>query len=653
MAAGDIVILVPPAILQVTGTQPLVDFTSEGTFGTFSPPNFKDGDAVHLDTRHIRTRDATFTYGGVEQTVTAFDAYGLDFTADTTGLGDLGTDQAALITTEATLPVIRYADNLLMHIDGRYPPGVPNEPCHQGATASFFTDPSGSAVNGLAEWNTTRVWQTGIPTAQFVPDYGSIWDTNMYLYDATYPKPATKFLATDWTLSVVAWVETTDLSETVALPKVFVSFADVTGWDYTNFAFGYKFATSKLYLYHHWGAESGQYNEYESTLTFTKGDFQHFHISHRLSDNRIFWGTDGDQESFLLTNNTFGSDGANWFYIGGAAPGTGTIFDDLSTTMTGSIAEVIIIDKLVFGEGATYTPPTANLVSAWSTGETHPYIESGGALWGSKDTAFQAGGKCAQSLTVAKSYDWTGVAWAYNSDLPSQHANHCGFFGSLGAALIAGGFALSNGSGGVDTAASFDGTSWTSEAVLYNTLPGCGGFGSFFDGIIIGGKPGSVSSTTATRLWDGSVWSAGAVLATASTYNWGSGTSAGGLSVGDGESTNPMYVQSFDGVSWSNGAAPSYTLISHSYGGTPTNGVMLYNDVGGPTPFSSYPEHYNGDVWSSMDAMAHIAYGGAAVGTGRWGHLMYAVCGGTVGNASVFYDGEASEWQDLSQYWPE
>ena len=121
---------------------------------------------------------------------------------------------------------------------------------------------------------------------------------------------------------------------------------------------------------------------------------------------------------------------------------------------------------------------------------------------------------------------------------------------------------------------------WRSQSPLSVGRSLAGTAGTSTAGLAFGGEPGpaSPSETTATEEWNGSGWTAGGALPTATRSMGAFGTqtaaiAAGGLVPPPTHTTNTTHL--YNGTSWSNtGNAVSYTAHSMKGSGTSTAGLV-------------------------------------------------------------------------------
>ena len=159
---------------------------------------------------------------------------------------------------------------------------------------------------------------------------------------------------------------------------------------------------------------------------------------------------------------------------------------------------------------------------------------------------------------------------------------------------------------------------WSSAAPLAEGRSLAGTVGTSTAGLAFGGEPGPASpaETTASEEWNGTGWTAGGALPTAtrSMGSFGTQTAAiacGGLVPGSPGTTNTTH--SYNGTSWSNtGHAVSYTAYGMQGCGTSTAGVIY-----GGAPILTTTAEYDGEGWTAGNAMSNgrMQHGGSPQGT--------------------------------------
>ena len=131
---------------------------------------------------------------------------------------------------------------------------------------------------------------------------------------------------------------------------------------------------------------------------------------------------------------------------------------------------------------------------------------------------------------------------------------------------------------------------------------------------------------TATEEYDGTNWTSGGALNTATELNGGAGTQTAGLSFnGDGGGPNPTQTEEYNGSSWSTGGANLKQAEGNASAGSSQTAAL---SMGGANPPSSYLTSvtaYDGTAWSTIPAMS----------TARW-----ELSGGGTSTSALVFGGQ-------------
>lgn len=143
------------------------------------------------------------------------------------------------------------------------------------------------------------------------------------------------------------------------------------------------------------------------------------------------------------------------------------------------------------------------------------------------------------TLPCNETLGWDGTNWVACNDLVTNRVWQASF-GTVGAAVAAGGMKSPGGNAGNTEVEEWDGTSWATGEALTTGRSKMGGAGTQNDGLVFGGiaNPGySNSYCDDTETYDGTNWSTGPNLGTArlTFNNTGGGTSIAAFYVGSWE----------------------------------------------------------------------------------------------------------------------
>ena len=279
------------------------------------------------------------------------------------------------------------------------------------------------------------------------------------------------------------------------------------------------------------------------------------------------------------------------------------------------------------------------ITEAWAS--SGPLLEAnyGAAGAGSQNDMIYFGGAPYPALTN-KTFEYNGTGW-------SEGGNYIGSIkylagcGTQTAGLGAGGQIPSPGA--QTSSAEYDGSSWTSGNTLTNKRMNTGStmVGIQTAALIVGGDqlPSTPRSLTACEEYDGTNWTSGGaypivIQNTAAAGTLTAGWAAGGLSDPAPGVSNISRdaTNHYDGSSWSAGGTLPTATFRAGASGTQTAGLIFSGQTGPyPSPTSNKATTtfaYDGSTWTSKPAMAigrqSIAAGGvsspstAAIGAGGY-----------------------------------
>ena len=224
--------------------------------------------------------------------------------------------------------------------------------------------------------------------------------------------------------------------------------------------------------------------------------------------------------------------------------------------------------------------------SSWANSPTMPY--QAGGLFGNNDTggassSLAAGGRNGpgsnEGLTTTAS--WNGSSWSSEATMPD--GRRYGFSAGTGENVIASGGLTSSPTTGFPGASNtYNGTSWSSAPALNTNRSNGGSGGTFPSGIAFAGcAPPYCAGSNVTETWNGSSWSTSPGTFPSTSANI---TTFAGGGMPTGVYVGPTSAFNWSGSAWSSGTAKSGTDTDGGVGGTPTS--MFY--AGGNTPSTSY-----------------------------------------------------------------
>jgi hypothetical protein len=163
----------------------------------------------------------------------------------------------------------------------------------------------------------------------------------------------------------------------------------------------------------------------------------------------------------------------------------------------------------------------------------------------------------------------------------------------------------------------YNGTSWTEVNDLNNGRTGIGGFGnSITAATAFGGDEFPAASPrylTDVENWNGTSWTTGTAIPTATQQMNGAGTQTAGLAIGGSSSTSVLNTSyEYDGSTWTTGGTMGTSRSFARLGcGTQTAALV----AGGTPPFTVNTELYNGSSWTEENNLNSSGAQGGGGGT--------------------------------------
>ena len=196
-------------------------------------------------------------------------------------------------------------------------------------------------------------------------------------------------------------------------------------------------------------------------------------------------------------------------------------------------------------------------------------------------------------------------AFSSGANLITARSDFRGTFGTQSAFKGAGGFTTTptGNTPALTDVEDYDGTGFTSAAVLPLATRNQGGGGTQTAGWVAGGRryPTSpANQTNKTQEWDGSSWSEGGNLGSSKYGNSGTGTLTAGLVSGGFDNAAPgnlNQTEEYDGSTWSE-VADMNNGKRETRGAGSQNAALNTGGVDASTPNSMLTEEYNGTSWS-------------------------------------------------------
>ena len=228
----------------------------------------------------------------------------------------------------------------------------------------------------------------------------------------------------------------------------------------------------------------------------------------------------------------------------------------------------------------------------------------------------------------------TAAAWASGGTVPYTSRQNMSF-GTQTAAIGCGGYVSTT----LDTAASYDGTNWTSSPSL-NVAARMGGVaGTQGAGLQFGGIQPPGTYNTNVQTWNGSAWANNPLNLSVGTYGlMGCGTQTAALKVGGENPGGGNYTSSeeYDGEGWTAGGA----LPEAKYVGA-GNGIQTSAIITGGSPSGTNTFEYNGSSWTAGGSLMTSRPGTQAGSAGADSDSNIVFGGGPALTTTEGYDGTA------------
>jgi len=309
---------------------------------------------------------------------------------------------------------------------------------------------------------------------------------------------------------------------------------------------------------------------------------------------------------------------------------------------TGTVNYLSGCGTLTAGLGAGGFTGTANTTASaeyngtsWTAGNSmsQQRMNTGSTMVGTQPAALITGGdqypSTPRSLSTCEEYD--GTNWTSGGAYPVVIQNTAQA-GTQTAGWAAGG--LSDPAPGVsnisrDATNHYDGSSWSAGGTLPTATFRAGASGTQTAGLFFAGKAGPYPSppgnVTTTFAYDGSTWTAKPSLATArQSIAAGGVSSPSTAAIGAGGYTSPGVTAATEeftastnvitGAAWTSGPNLGTARNSLSGCGTQTAGLVAGGDNNDPS-YSTEVEEYNGTSWSEQNDLPANRRSGAMAGT--------------------------------------
>ena len=209
---------------------------------------------------------------------------------------------------------------------------------------------------------------------------------------------------------------------------------------------------------------------------------------------------------------------------------------------------------LVIGGDTSGTSSPISTVQAWngsawstSTGGTMNVARNQHASGGSSISAWAVAGRTSSSANNTTSF-WDNSSWTSGATTSTDRRNHAGA-GAVDDCWITGGYEDST-STVLASTEQYNGTAWSAGGNLGTATNSImGGGGDTYNAIITGGNEGSNSNKT--NIYNGTAWSLGGTLTNAHKYGHTSGTPQdAGAYLGYVSSWTPTWSETYNGTSW-------------------------------------------------------------------------------------------------------
>ena len=260
----------------------------------------------------------------------------------------------------------------------------------------------------------------------------------------------------------------------------------------------------------------------------------------------------------------------------------------------------------VWYNGADYK--TSVKIEAWSAGGNLPAAGQSAAGFGTQTAAVSAGGTPPSAYGL-KTFEYNGSSWtAGNNMARATGSPYTSAFGAGSGTLTAGWVTA----GGYPTANNlvehYDGTNWTAAAVLPATRGSGISNGPQTAGLYFGGTTGSPPRTVqaGTFHYDGEAWTGGGNMNTARSNAGGSGVTGSqtaALCFAGDVPAQTNKSEEYDGTSWSEVTNFPRTASYLGFAGSQTD-ALGFAGYTGPGNSVTTTSGYDGTSWSSRPNMA-------------------------------------------------
>ena len=262
----------------------------------------------------------------------------------------------------------------------------------------------------------------------------------------------------------------------------------------------------------------------------------------------------------------------------------------------------------------------------WSSGGS---VNTGRAYGGSagenNESAMYFGGYTASpDSNYANTEQYNGTAWTEVNDLSNARMGLTGSFGTYTAAVAAAGdeFPPSGNTRYLTDVEEWDGSSWSEGGDLPTATNSNNGAGTQTAGIIFGGNVSGNAGVAESYEYNGSSWTAGGDMNTARNFaKLGCGTQTASLICGGGDV--PGYTANtelYDGSSWTEVNNVNNPNAQGGGGGTQTSAITARGQDGTPTQ----SESWDGTSWTITADTSTDAYAVGGVGASSKDAAIYA-----------------------------
>ena len=353
----------------------------------------------------------------------------------------------------------------------------------------------------------------------------------------------------------------------------------------------------------------------------------------------------GAQDSAVIAGGIVSSADSKtaWTYNGSSWTSISNMAND---KFSGASSGQTDSDYIIFG-GST-EPPSGdiNKCESWNgtswTEETNtPYSFNSGGSGSAASTATVFFGGSPEPSNGLNTVEWnvstdavTAAAWASGGTVPYTSRQNMSF-GTQTAALNCGGYTTTT----LNTAAEYDGASWTASPAL-NVAARMGGVaGTTGAGLQFGGIQPPGTYNTNVQTWNGSAWANNPLNLSVGTYGlMGCGTQTAALKVGGENPGGGNYTSSeeYDGEGWTAGGA----LPEAKYVGA-GNGIQTSAIITGGSPSGTNTFEYNGSSWTAGGSLMTSRPGTQAGSAGADSDSNIVFGGGPALTTTEGYDGTA------------